>query len=186
MPRDGGGGMVGVIVLAVIAWTILILMAILLKKNKRAKNTDSNNTNNKQLDNVLKNKYEKQKLFNKREEEVFKLVLNLINQHAKGHYRINGQTSLGEILTCKDRNAYFAINAKRVDMLIVNREMEPVAVIEVNGTGHYQNNALERDEIKRAAIESAGIKYIAIRENENIKEKLDRELIYILNSSLSF
>jgi len=57
----------------------------------------------------------------------------------------------------------------------------PVAVIEVNGTGHYQNNALERDEIKRIAVESAGIRYIAIRENENKKEKLERELLYMLN-----
>lgn len=189
-----------IIIMAIVAWAIMFTLKAKTKKTKEErkvwdvqnKKSEARKTptiekaepattnNKKQLDNVLKNKYEKQKLFNKTEEDVFKIVMNLINTHAKGHYRINGQTSLGEILTCKDRAAFFAINAKRVDMLIINREMEPIAAIEVNGTGHYQDDALERDEIKRAAIESAGIKYIAIRENENAKEKLERELIHIL------
>ncbi len=89
------------------------------------------------------------------------------------------QTSLGEILR-SSHEGYKTINSKRVDFCIVDKEFMPVAVIEVNGTGHYQGDALQRDETKRVAIEGAGIKYIAIRENENTQEKLNRELNPIL------
>ena len=135
----------------------------------------------KQLAEVLKCKFAKQRLFNYTEEKVYRILIDLINTHAKGNFTVNGQTSLGEILKCKERFAFNAINSKRVDLLIVDKNLMPVAAIEVNGTGHYQKNALERDEIKRAAIESAGIKYIAVRENEDAKEKLNRELFNILS-----
>lgn len=134
---------------------------------------------------ALTHKYEKQRLFNKGEEEVFKLLLRIIHTHAKGQFRVNGQTSLGELLRTKNTYAFNVINFKRVDFCIVDKDYLPVAVIEVNGSGHYQNNALERDEIKRAAVESAGIKYIALRENENKQEKLERELIYVLTQNKS-
>ena len=143
---------------------------------------------NKQLEEVLKCKFEKQRLFNQTEEKVYRLIIEMINTHAEGHFKVNEQTSLGEILKCKEdfwgNKAFKAINSKRIDLLIVNRDLMPIAAIEVNGTGHYFNNALERDEIKRAAIESAGIKYIAIRENENAKEKLERELLHTLTSNI--
>jgi hypothetical protein len=141
------------------------------------------NYSTKQLNEVLKYKFERQRLFNYTEEKIFNLLIEIIDNHAKGIYRINGQTSLGEILKCNDRVAYNAINSKRVDFLIIDTEHMPIAAIEANGTGHYQNNALERDEIKRAAIESAGIKYIALRKNENPREKLERELMHILTSN---
>lgn len=146
--------------------------------------SETESYSNKQLSEVLKCKFEKKRLFNYTEEKVYRLLIEMINTHAKGYFKVNGQTSLGEIINYQkglwNRKAFNAINSKRVDLLIVNRDLMPVAVIEVNGTGHYFNNALERDEIKRAAIESAGIKYIAIRENENAKEKLERELMHIL------
>lgn len=56
----------------------------------------------------------------------------------------------------------------------------PVAVIEVNGAGHYQGDALLRDETKRTAIECVGIKYIATRENEGAHEKLKNEIESVL------
>jgi hypothetical protein len=144
---------------------------------------------NKQLAEVLKCKFEKKRLFNHTEEKVYRLIIEMINTHAKGHFKVNGQTNLGEFIKCKEdfwgNKAFKAINSKRVDLLIVNRDLMPVAAIEVNGTGHYFNNALERDEIKRAAIESAGIKYIAIRENEDSKEKLERELLYVFKSAIN-
>jgi len=51
-----------------------------------------------------------------------------------------------------------------------------IAVIEVNGTGRYQGDALLRDETKRTAIECGGINYIAIREKKNAQIAPDREL----------
>ncbi len=137
---------------------------------------------NDQLSITLNNKYEKQRLINKTEEEVYKIILRMIYQHAKGQYKINMQTSLGETLK-STYEGHRTINSKRVDFCIVDRDFMPVAVVEVNGAGHYQGDALIREEIKRAAIESAGIKYIAIRENENINEKLVRELGNLFKSS---
>ncbi len=136
-----------------------------------------------QLSITLKNKYEKQRLLNKTEEEVYKIILRMIYTHAKGQYKINMQTSLGEILR-SSYEGYKTINSKRVDFCIVDKEFMPVAVIEVNGTGHYQGDALQRDETKRTAIESAGIKYVAVRENENTQEKLYRELKPILTNHI--
>lgn len=133
-----------------------------------------------QLSITLNNKYEKKRMLNKTEEEVYKIILRMIYLHAKGQYKINMQTSLGEILKSSP-DGHKTINCKRVDFCIVDREFIPVAVIEVNGTGHYQGDALLRDETKRTAIECAGIKYIAIRENENVTEKLNKELKLILN-----
>ncbi|HTG56500.1 MAG TPA: DUF2726 domain-containing protein [Niabella sp.] len=147
-----------------------------LPKEDKAEEEDTS----KALKIALSNKYEKQRLYNKTEEEVFKLLIQLIYTHAKGQYKVNGQTSLGELLKTNNKYAFNVVNYKRVDFCIVDREYMPIAVIEVNGTGHYQNNALERDEIKRAACESAGIKYVAIRENESKKEKLERELLSLL------
>lgn len=117
-----------------------------------------------QLSITLNNKYTKQRLINKTEEEVYKLALRMIYLHAKGKFKINMQTSLGEILNCTFEG-HKTINCKRVDFCIVDTDFSPVAIIEVNGKGHYQGDALERDEVKRTAIECAGIKYIAIREN---------------------
>lgn len=147
-----------------------------LSKEDKAKDEDTS----KALKIALSNKYEKQRLYNKTEEEVFKLLVQLIYTHAKGQYKVNGQTSLGELLKTNNKYAFNVINYKRVDFCIIDKNYLPVAVIEVNGTGHYQNNALERDEIKRAAVESAGIKYIAIRENEDKMEKINRELTPVL------
>jgi hypothetical protein len=90
------------------------------------------------------------------------------------------QTSLGEILSCTFEG-HKTINCKREYFCIVAEDFIPVAVIEVNETGHYQGDALERDEVNRTAIESAGIKYIAAREDEVLKEKPERELLHIFN-----
>lgn len=132
-----------------------------------------------QLSITLNNKYEKKRMLNKTEEEVYKIILRMIYLHAKGQYKINMQTSLGEILKSSP-DGHKTINCKRVDFCIVDKEFMPVAVIEVNGTGHYQGDALLRDETKRTAIECAGITYIAIRENEVKEEKICRELVPIL------
>jgi len=177
---------------------VAVVVALIFPKKKRShgnwKNQSKNNFKSgpqpekpaekiTQLSVTLSNKYAKKRIINKTEEEVYKLVLRMIYLNAKGKFKINMQTSLGEILTCSSEG-HKTINCKRVDFCIMDIDFLPVAVIEVNGTGHYQGDALERDEVKRTAIESAGIKYIAIRENENFKEKLERELIHIFTVNL--
>lgn len=132
---------------------------------------------------TLRHTYEKKRLLNRSEEKVYKAMLQIIYSNEKNGFKISMQPSLGEILNCEPEG-HKTINSKRVDFCIVDRNYMPVAVIEVNGSGHYQGDALERDEVKRAAIESAGIKYIALRENENINDKLGRELGFLFKPAI--
>ena len=70
------------------------------------------------------------------------------------------QVSLGEILASSDKAAFWAINAKRVDVLIVSDKYQPLAAIEFQGEGHYQGSAAARDAVKKEALRKAGIAYI--------------------------
>lgn len=59
------------------------------------------------------------------------------------------QVSLGEILRSKNTEAFHCINAKRVDMLLVDQNCRPRHAIEYQGGGHYQENAAARDAFKK-------------------------------------
>lgn len=82
-------------------------------------------------------------------------------------WRVWPQVSLGEVLRTEgrsdaDREAFRWINSKRVDFLVVDGAGWPVAVIEFQGSGHYQGNAGERDAVKRTVLPRAGIRYIEV------------------------
>ena len=77
-------------------------------------------------------------------------------------WRVMAQVALGEVLASPDEAAFFAINAKRVDLLIVSGKCEPLAAIEYQGQGHWQGTAPARDAIKKEALRKAGIRYIEI------------------------
>ena len=115
-----------------------------------------------QLNAVMAGAFRKQRLMNTSEYRVFRIVEADIAAAHKGH-RVFAQTSLGEVLDAPDdKNAYFAINSKRVDMLIVDQDAWPVAAIEYQGSGHYQGTAAARDAIKKEALRKAGIRYIEV------------------------
>lgn len=110
---------------------------------------------------VSNNDFGRKKLMNKDEYCLFKKIEKLLNdRHC--YYRIFPQVSLGEILCSKDKNAYSSINSKRVDFVIINAYGDPCAVVEFQGTGHYQGNATTRDAVKKEACRRAGIKYFEI------------------------
>ena len=69
---------------------------------------------------------------------------------------------MGEFLESIDKEAYFAINSKRVDFLIVDKKGYAVIVIEYQGQGHYQDNAAKRDAVKREACRKAGVIFFRI------------------------
>lgn len=77
-------------------------------------------------------------------------------------WRVLAQVSLGEVLDSPDRLAFNAINAKRVDLLIVSALSDPLAAIEYQGQGHWQGNAPARDAVKKEALRKAGVRYIEI------------------------
>jgi Protein of unknown function (DUF2726). len=77
--------------------------------------------------------------------------------------RLFAQVSLGEVLRADDNDAAFlAINAKRVDALIVDSDGTPLLASEFQGAGHYQGDAVIRDATKKEALRSAGIEYLEI------------------------
>ena len=106
-------------------------------------------------------RFRQKRLLNKSE---YKLLCQLefwLRTRSDGH-RLFAQVLLGEVLQIEDVNAFRAINAKRCDFLIIDRFGWPVIVIEYQGSGHFQNHAVERDAIKRTALESAGITFMEI------------------------
>lgn len=81
---------------------------------------------------------------------------------AKLPWRVLAQVALGEVLTSPDEEAFRAINAKRVDLLIMSERRLPLAAIEYQGEGHWQGTAPARDAVKKEALRRAGVGYIEI------------------------
>lgn len=99
-----------------------------------------------------------QPLLNKGEARVFR-ELDQYVLGANPAWQVMAQVSLGEILSCRDAAAYGCINAKRVDLLLVDGDCQPRHAIEYQGGGHYRGTAAARDAVKREALRRAGIGY---------------------------
>ena len=69
------------------------------------------------------------------------------------------QVSMGEILRCKDEEAFACINSKRVDLLLVDENCHPRHAIEYQGRAHHQGNSAARDAVKKEALRRAGVGY---------------------------
>jgi hypothetical protein len=134
----------------------------------------------KQVRIVMAASFERRKILNWPEYCTFRIIEDEIATAYRG-YRVFAQTSLGEILSSSNDDAFFAINNKRADILIVDRSGLPVLAIEYQGSGHYQGTAIGRDTIKRAALQKAGVGYLEIFEgdgDEQIRLRLHEHLGY--------
>ena len=76
-------------------------------------------------------------------------------------WQVMAQVSLGEILRCGDAEAFRCINSKRVDLLIVDADCNPLHAIEYQGGGHFKgaHATAARDAVKKEALRRAGIGY---------------------------
>jgi hypothetical protein len=74
-------------------------------------------------------------------------------------WQVMAQVALGEILRCKNAEAYSCINAKRVDLLLVDQNCKPRHALEYQGHAHHQRAAAARDAVKKEALRRAGIGY---------------------------
>jgi hypothetical protein len=99
-----------------------------------------------------------QPLLNRSEARVFRELDRVVIDCNPG-WQVMAQVSLGEILSCKDANAYSCINAKRVDLLLMDEDCQPRHAIEYQGGAHHQGNAAARDAVKKEALRRAGIGY---------------------------
>jgi hypothetical protein len=117
--------------------------------------------------------YQTQAIMNKPEFVIYKTLQKLLGRE----FNVFPQVALGEEL--KSDGGHTAINAKRVDLLIVNSYGHAVAAVEFNGkgkNGHYQGNAIERDAIKYSALTNAGVKYIAVSTTDEsyLRQELEK------------
>lgn len=115
----------------------------------------------RQLEVVMQATFEVRPLMSRAESSVFYAAERALKRlDIKGH--VMAQVCLGEILRTPEKAAFWAINSKRVDLLLVSAKGFPLAAIEYQGEGHYQGTAYARDAVKKAALQRAGVAYIEI------------------------
>jgi hypothetical protein len=119
-----------------------------------------------QLNAIMKAAFQKRRVMNRSEYEVFKVVESEVVSAKKGH-RAFAQTSLGQVLESASSDAFRSINAKRVDILVVDRAGWPVLAVEYQGPGHYQGTAAARDAIKKEALRRAGVAYLEVTQTDS-------------------
>jgi Protein of unknown function (DUF2726) len=96
-----------------------------------------------QLNCVMDAAFSSRPLFNKSEHRLF-LAIEKSLAMRNSDWRLMAQVSLGEILSSPDKDAYFAVNSKRVDILLADQNGLPLHVIEYQGAGHHQGTAAAR------------------------------------------
>jgi hypothetical protein len=111
-----------------------------------------------QLRIVMGAEFSIQPLLNKSEARVFKELDRMVIA-CNSTWQVMAQVSLGEILRCKDAEAYRCINSKRVDLLLVDGGCKPRHAIEYQGRAHHKGTAAARDAVKKEALRRAGIGY---------------------------
>ena len=145
------------------------------KHHKHKKNYSSYNklsSGNADLETTLRGGYSTQKILNRNESIVYKIVLSELRKR-QSSFRCFVQVSCGEILKNVHSERYSTINCKRVDFCIADASFTPIAVIEYNGTGHsLSGDAGIRDSIKKSATEDAGILYRSIYHGDNYRDKV--------------
>lgn len=119
-----------------------------------------------QLKAIMSATFQKRKVMNASEYKVFVVVESEIAAAKKGH-RVFAQTSMGQILESRSSDAFRSINAKRLDILVVDRGGWPVFAVEYQGPGHYQGTAAARDAIKKEALRRAGVGYLEVTSDDS-------------------
>ncbi|SUO97355.1 DUF2726 domain-containing protein [Suttonella ornithocola] len=141
----------------------LILIAgfifVLFAKQKQHKRYNRSDYYDNQKQRVEVGGYKKQALLNQTEQVAYKAITTAVSDK---NLRVFAQVSLGEILTHSHKKLYLDIMSKRVDFLLTDQNFIPIMVIEIHGSGHYSKNAEHRDNIKKIALTSADVDYLAI------------------------
>lgn len=105
-------------------------------------------------------RFSSRSLLNKSEAQVFKVLDRAVIARNPG-WQVMAQVSLGEFLASEDKDAYFCINAKRVDFALMDENCRVRHVVEYQGSGHHVagGEAAARDAVKKEALRKAGIGY---------------------------
>jgi hypothetical protein len=129
-----------------------------------------------QLRTVMKADFKPQALLNKSEARLFKVLDKMVIEMAPPGWQVMAQVSLGEILRCEDKAAFGCINSKRVDLLIVDADCNPLHAIEYQGGGHFKgaHATAARDAVKKEALRRAGIGYVEVVAGDHTPAALRR------------
>ena len=75
-------------------------------------------------------------------------------------WQVMAQVSLGEFLASSDKDAFLAVNSKRLDFALMDDNARVVHALEYQGSGHHSGtSAAARDAVKKEALRKAGIGY---------------------------
>ena len=153
------------------------------QQNRLSPEEDSKtNTAADQLKTVMGASFKARPLLNRPERRLLGVIDQALAEHSPG-WRTMGQVSLGEVLWSEDKDAFWAINAKRVDLLIVDADCRPLHAVEFQGTGHHGSpETAARDAVKKEALRRAGIGYVEVVSGDTPAEV--REMVRKLTTSL--
>lgn len=174
----------GTVIFLVIVLAISIASKVWPKKRRRSNWGKSKKKNNlvkvqsndndiadpkNQLEYISKVDFKTQRLLNKEEYPLLRLLENAANSVDEG-LRVMAQTSLGEIITTTNvgstkQDRYYAfrsINSKRLDFTVFDKTGILVLAVEYQGSGHYQAKSFIRDAVKREVVRKAGVHYLEI------------------------
>lgn len=147
--------------------TVLLILGIIRLRRRHRKNSGRDNPILQRacehLQAVHGAAFQAKPLANRLEKTAYQTVLTILQKRRRNEHVLL-QVSLGEILKSKDRRAYWAVNSKRVDLLVINGDLRPLVVIEIDGSGHGLSRDISRinDKIKDIALAAAGIPLIRI------------------------
>ncbi|MDO4224718.1 MAG: DUF2726 domain-containing protein [Bergeyella zoohelcum] len=113
---------------------------------------------------ISNTRYKKSRLMNKPEFKLFceiENILNKINAKNNSKFRVFPQVVLGAVIQNADTN----IKYLRADLLIIDNNGYPCIVVEYQGSGHFNNDFLERDRRKRIACQNAGIELVEVSQH---------------------
>ena len=112
-----------------------------------------------QLKTVSRASFTSRALLNRAEAKVFEaLDKAVIGRNSR--WQVMAQVSLGEFLASPDKDAFLAVNSKRVDFALMDERCRVVHALEYQGSGHHTgSSAAARDAVKKEALRKAGIGY---------------------------
>ena len=112
-----------------------------------------------QLKTVSEARFVARRLLNASEAKVFD-TLNKAVSARNPQWQVMAQVSLGEFLASADKDAFLAVNSKRVDFALMDANYAVRHAIEYQGSGHHTGtSAAARDAVKKEALRKAGIGY---------------------------
>ena len=112
-----------------------------------------------QLKAVSRATFTSRSLLNKSEAKVFDALDKAVIAR-NPRWQVMAQVSLGEFLASPDKDAFLAVNSKRVDFALMDENCRVVHALEYQGSGHHAGScAAARDAVKKEALRKAGIGY---------------------------